>query len=445
MRKEAITLWDRDGTKTVLASLISIIIGLLVGSLLVLIMGAANPSLGMKGAWDGIRLVFLGIFSTGRDAAGSLTFGFNPVSIGNMLFRATPLILTGLSVAVAYKTGLFNIGAPGQYLMGTAATLVIVLSIPAGSMPKLVIWLLAFFGGVLAGALWGCIPGLVKAFLNINEVLACIMTNWIAGNIVAAIFDGSKFRNMVETTKTGYIYKTTFGLTQVAAGTGLEGSNYTYVDGAGVATAKMGLDKLFPNSQINGGILIAILIAVGVYILMTKTTLGYQLKACGANRHAARYAGVNDKRNIVLSMAIAGALSGAAAALYWLSGNTEYYWTSAYQTLPAIGFNGIPVALLAACNPIGVIFTGCFMSMLNIVGQQMRNLTAYNEYIADVIIAVIVYFSAFSLVIKMALGGRRKKKDEAAQSAPAPATSGEETPPPDPVSVVDEGKGGEEK
>ncbi len=434
MRDKAITLWNKEGTRSVVASLISILIGLLVGSILVLVMGLFTPSLGMRGAWDGIRLVFFGILSTGRDAAGELTFGFNGVNIGNMLFRAMPLILTGLSVAVAYQTGLFNIGAPGQYLMGTMATLVIALSIPAGSMPKLVIWLLAFFGGMLAGALWGCIPGLVKAFLNINEVLACIMTNWIAGNLVAAVFDGSRFRNMVETTKTGYIYKTTFGLTRVAAGTGLGGGDYTYVDGAGVATAKMGLDKLFPGSQINGGILIAILIAVLVYILMSKTTLGYQLKACGANRHAARYAGINDKRNIVLSMAIAGALAGTAAALYCLSGNTEYYWTSAYQTLPAVGFNGIPVALLAVCNPIAVIFTGCFMSMLNVVGLQMRNLTAYNEYIADVIIAVIVYFSAFSLVIKNILSGRKKRRSQA--SAPAA--------PPDPGPATAE-KGGEGK
>ncbi len=434
MKDRAITLWNKEGTRSILASLISILIGLLVGSVLVLVVGLASPNLGASGAWDGIRLVFLGLLSTGRDAAGSLTFGFNGVNIGNMLFRATPLILTGLSVAVAYQTGLFNIGAPGQYLMGTMATLVIALSVPAGSLPKVVIWLLAFAGGVLAGALWGCIPGLVKAFLNINEVLACIMTNWIAGNLVAAVFDGSRFRNMVETTKTGYIYKTSYGLTHVAAGTGIGGGDFTYVDGAGVSTAKMGLDKIFPGSQINGGILIAILIAVLVYILMTKTTLGYELKACGANRHAARYAGVNDKRNIVLSMAIAGALAGAAAALYCLAGNTEFYWTSAYQTLPAVGFNGIPVALLAACNPIGVIFAGCFMSMLNIVGLQMRNLTAYNEYIADVIIAVIVYFSAFSLVFKNLLSGRKKRRSQAAATAA----------PPDPGPAATE-KGGEGK
>ena len=153
-----------------------------------------------------------------------------------------------------------------------------------------------------------------------------------------------------------------------------------------------------------------------VYILMSKTTLGYQLKACGSNRHAARYAGINDKRNIVLSMAIAGGLSGAAAALYYLSGNTEFFW-STYQSLPAIGFNGIPVALLAANNPIAVIFTGCFMSMLDIVGLQLTNLTAYNEYITDVIIATIVYLSAFSLLIRMLLDGRKKRKKAIAAQA----------------------------
>ena len=415
-------LWQKDGTKSVLASLISILIGMAVGGVIILVVGLGNKNLGATGAWEGIRLVFGGLFSTGRNAAGQLTFGFNSTSVGNMLFRATPLILTGLSVAVAFKTGLFNIGAPGQYLMGTAATLMLALGIPTEVVPAPLVWLIAFLGGMLAGAAWGCLPGLVKAFLNINEVLACIMTNWIAANLVTWMFDGSDFRNLVENTKSGYIYKTSYN---------------------GVQTAKLGLDKLFPNSQVNGGILVAIVIAILVYVLMNKTILGYELKACGANRHAARYAGINDKRNIVLSMAIAGALSGAAASLYYLSGNTEFFW-STYQSLPATGFNGIPVALLAASNPIGVIFTGCFMSMLDIVGLQLTNLTAYNEYITDVIIAVIVYLSAFSLVIKLWLSGRGKKHKAApaeAAAAPAPAP---DTPADAPDGAQD-AKGGEAK
>ncbi len=381
------TLLNSDSTRKVFASLLSIVIGLAVGAVVAVIVGLSKDNIGGKGIWDGVRLIFLGLFSTGREA-GALTWGFNPSSWGNMLFRATPLVMTGLSVAVAFKTGLFNIGAPGQYLVGTAATLFIALEIPSSAVAPWIIWLLAFLGGMLAGALWGAIPGLLKAFLNINEVLACIMTNWIAANMVTWLFDISNLKNVAEGTKTGYIYKTTFN---------------------NVATSKMGLDKLFPDSQVNGGILIAIGIAVIVYIIMNKTTLGYQLKACGANRHAARYAGIADKRNIVLSMAIAGALAAGGASLYWLSGNTEFYW-STYQALPAAGFNGIPVALLALNHPIAVVFSGIFMAMLNIVGQQLTTLTAYNEYITDVVIAVIVYLSAFSLVIQMWLGRRKSKK-----------------------------------
>ena len=304
-----------------------------------------------------------------------------------MLFRATPVILTGLSVALAFKTGLFNIGASGQYLAGTCATLFIALSIPSDVVPPAIIWILAFLGGMLAGAVWGAIPGLLKALLNINEVIACIMTNWIAANVVTWLFDISNLKNVAESTKSSYIYKTTFN---------------------NVATSKLGLDKLFPGSQVNGGFIIAVLLAILVYILMSKTTFGYELKACGANRHAARYAGIKDKRNIVLSMALAGALAGTAGSLYYLSGNTEFFWNT-YQSLPAAGFNGIAVALLAVNNPIAVIFTGCFMSMLNIAGLQIKNLTGYNEYITDVIIAVIVYLSAFSLIIKLWLSGRKKK------------------------------------
>lgn len=417
MREKLSNLYAKDGTKAVLSSLISIVIGLVVGSIIILLVGMGNPSLGLSSAWDGIRLVFGGLFSTGRSAAGTLTFGFNPTNIGNMLFRATPLILTGLSVAVAFKTGLFNIAAPGQYLMSTAATLYVALTIPSESVPTVLIWILAFLSGMLAGALWGAIPGLVKAYLNINEVLACIMTNWIAANLVTWFFDGSALCNTAEFGKTGYVYKTSYN---------------------GVETFKMGLDKLFPGSQVNGGIVIAIVMAVLVYILMSKTTLGYELKACGANRHAARYAGIADRRNIVLSMAIAGSLAGAAAALYYLSGNTEFFW-STYQSLPATGFNGIPVALLAVNNPIAVIFTGCFMSILDISGLQLTNLTAYNEYITDVIIATIVYLSAFSLVIRMLLSGWKKHKAAAKTSSAAAETK----PAPGPSDGADE-KGGEE-
>lgn len=380
--------YGSDGAKSVLSAIISILIGMAVGTLIIVIVGLTKDGISLKGMWEGIRLVFLGVFSTGREG-GELTFGFNPVNMGNMLFRATPLIMTGLSVAVAFKTGLFNIGAPGQYLMGTMGTLTVGLTLGNSGCPVFIAWIAAFLTGVVLGGLWGAIPGIFKAFLNINEVITCIMTNWIAANLVTWWFDAHDiFKNSAEGGKVGYIIP---------------------LKNVDVVTPKMGMDVLFPGSQANGGFWIACIIAIGMYVMMTKTTFGYELTACGSNRHAAKYAGINDKKNIILSMVIAGALSAAGASLYYLAGNTEFFW-STYLSLPAEGFNGIPVALLAANNPIAVVFSGAFMSMLNIAGTQLKSLTAYNEYIADIIIAIIVYLSAFSMFIKQLLNRRDKKK-----------------------------------
>ena len=380
--------YTSDGAKSVISALISILFGMLAGAVLIVIVGLSKAEITNSGIWDGIRLVFLGILSTGRNGA-DLSFGFNPVNLGNMLFRATPLIMTGLSVAVAFKTGLFNIGAPGQYLMGTAGTLSVGLALGNAGCPVLVAWSAAFLTGMLLGALWGAIPGIFKAYLNINEVITCIMTNWISANLVTWWFDShGQFKNSMEGGKIGYIIP---------------------LKNVGVVTPKLGMDILFPGSQANGGFWIACIIAVGMYIMMTRTTFGYELRACGSNRHAAKYAGINDKKNIIFSMMIAGALSATGASLYYLAGNTEFFW-STYLSLPAEGFNGIPVALLASNNPVAVIFSGMFMSMLNICGTQLKSLTAYNEYVADIMIAIIVYLSAFSMFIKQMLNRAEKKK-----------------------------------
>ena len=286
MKGKLATLYQKDGTKKILASLVSILIGLLVGAFVVIIVGLFNSRISLKGAWEGVRLIFFGIFSTGRDASGALTWGFNPTSLGNTLFRAMPLIMTGLSVAVAFKTGLFNIGAPGQYLFGTMASLMVALSLPTEKMGAVPVWIIAFLAGVLAGALWGAIPGAMKAFLNINEVLACIMTNWIAANIVTWAFDISNFKNVAESTKTGYVYKTTFN---------------------GVATAKLGLDKLFPGSQVNAGILVAILAAIGYGIGRSTADITY-LELCEKGK---------DMASAHLPLVIGGAV--LLVALYFIA------------------------------------------------------------------------------------------------------------------------------
>ncbi|MCI8714971.1 MAG: ABC transporter permease [Oscillospiraceae bacterium] len=399
MKKDKnLTLWN-DGTKTVAASLLSILMGVIFGGVLLFVVALALK-MPLGSAWEGFRIVLAGVFNTGRnyDAGSALTFGFNARLVGDMLFRATPLIMTGLSVALAYKTGLFNIGAPGQYLMGTAASIIVALSMDTGAVPAFLVWLLAFLAAIAAGALWGCIPGLFKAYLNVNEVITSIMTNWIAANLVTLLFDGSQFINNVDFGKTGYTLKTSTN---------------------GVATAKLGLD--FGGGNANAGILIAILFAAAAYVVINKTTFGYELRACGSNKNAARYAGMNEKRNIVLSMAIAGGLSAAGAALYFLQGDVEFYWHTS-MTLPATGFNGIPVALLASCSPIGCIFSGMFMAYLTISGSQLSTFTAYNEYIANIIIAVIVYLSAFTLFFK---GLMDKKKTAPGRSGDAPAPAAE--------------------
>lgn len=385
--------WKKDNVKVIAASLISIIIGMIIGCILLLIFAGATTG-GMKNCFDAMQLVILGPFNIGRNPNNVLLYGWNGTNIGNVLFNATPVILTGLSVALAFKTGLFNIGTPGQYLMGTAATLIVALSIPTTAVPAFLVWILAFLAGILAGAVWGAIPGIFKAYLNVNEVITCIMMNWIAANVVTILFDKTNgpFKTLLDPSGTknwAYVFKTTHN---------------------NVVTPKFGLDVIFEGSQVNGGIIIALIIAILIHIILNKTTFGYQLKACGSNRNAARYAGINDKVSTIVSMAIAGGLAGAGAALYYLSGNTEFAWET-YQTLPAVGFNGIPVALLASNNPIGTIFAAIFMALLDVNGMQLKYQTPYNEHITSIIAAIIVYFSAFALIFKQLLDGKIKIKN----------------------------------
>jgi len=383
------------GMTSIISALLSILIGLVVGAIIVVIVGLISPEIGTKSIGEGIKLVLFGVLSTGREA-GQLTFGFNPVNVGNMVFRAIPLVMTGLSVAIAFKTGLFNIGAAGQYLMGTAGTISVGLTLGATDTPKWIVWILAFIVGVALGAIWGAIPGIFRSLLNINEVITCIMTNWIAANLVSWWFEAHDiYKNAAEGGKVAY----TIPLKNV-----------------GVVTPKLGFGVLTPGSQANGGFWIACIIAIAVCVVMSKTTFGYELKAGGANQYATKYAGINGKRNQILSMVIAGGLAAAGASLYYLSGNTEFYW-STYMSLPAEGFNGIPVALLASSHPIGTIFAAVFMSMLNIAGLQLKYLTPYNEYIADIIIAAIVYLAAFSMLFKEIIQRKElKKKVKAAQN-----------------------------
>ncbi|WP_314111866.1 ABC transporter permease [uncultured Solobacterium sp.] len=372
------------GLKSLSASLLCIFGGIFVGFVVLVLLSIFNPRIGFAEAVRGILIVLGGPFSGG----GNSLFQF-----GNMLFNATPLILTGLSACIAFKTGLFNIGAPGQYLMGAMVTLIVSLSIPSTAVPSPVIWLLALICGTLAGALWGAIPGFFKAYLNVNEVIVCIMTNWIAANVVSWVFNGSKFINVAES-KVNFIMKT-------------EVNNIT--------TATFGLDKIFSGGSVvsyaDASIFLAICVAIALYIVMNKTTFGYELKACGYNRDGAKYAGMNEKRNLLLAMAIAGGLAAMGASIWCLNGHQDFKWET-YQTLPVDGFNGIPAALLAGNNPIGIIFTAIFLKYINVGGSNLAANTAFNEYVSQLMVAMIVYFSGFARYISMLLSTKKKSLQE---------------------------------
>ena len=381
-------LYEKDATKSIISSLLCIMAGIFVGWIVLLILALASDKIPLLDAFEGLAIILAGPFASG----GAKNIAF---VVGDMFFESAPLLMTGLSVAIAFKTGLFNIGAPGQYLMGAMGSIITALSIPTTPATAFWVWLLALIVGMLCGMIWGLIPGLFKAFLNVNEVIVCIMTNWIAANIVSWVFANNKQFLNTQGGKTGFTLPTTAN---------------------GVSTPKLGLDKLFPGSNIDIGIFIAILIAVFVYILMNKTTLGFELKACGHNKNAAKYAGMNEKRNIMLSMAIAGGLAAIGSSLYYLNGGAELVWNT-YGKLPDNGFNGIPVALLAGNNPLGVIFSSVFLRYIDKGGYNLAGYTAYNEYVSDLIIAVIIYFAGFSKLLRELLSRRKKAKAVVAEES----------------------------
>ena len=338
---------------SVAASLICILIGLALGVLVLAIINAQHA------IGDGLLV----ILESGSKSARNM---------GTVLANAAPLVMTGLSVGFAFKTGLFNIGAAGQYTLGAFGALycAIVLQLP---------WYLCLLAAMLFGALWGAIPGIFKAYLNINEVITAIMFNWIGLYMVNDIMYGKGKSVMYDLTTTK-----TYSLRKVAPQSMIP---------------SCGMSDLFGKLQsVTIAIFIAIFFAVIIYIVLNKTTFGYELRACGFNKNAAKYAGINDKRNISLSMMIAGALAGVGAGLYYLSTVAE--WNPQVSTaLPAMGFNGISSALLACSNPIGTIFSSLFISYITVGGTKLST-QYYTKEIADVITALIIYLCAFSLLFK---------------------------------------------
>lgn len=358
-----------SGVANASSSLIAIVVGLVFGFIILLV---SNPSQ----AFRGLGVIIAGGFNGGMKG------------IGQVLYYATPLIMTGLSVGFAFKTGLFNIGAPGQLMVGAFAA--VYVGHNASFLPSWALWIVALLAAMVAGGLWGAIPGFFKAKLNVNVVIACIMCNYIGMYGV------------------NYLIKNTNVYDQL--------KNQTVNIGQ-AAIPRWGLDKIFYNlkgnyqdaASVNGGIIIAIVLAIVVYIVLNKTTFGYELKACGYNRDASQYAGINERRSIMLSMVIAGALAGIGGGLMYLAPANGLH-IRVEEILSPEGFNGIPVALLGLSNPIGIIFSAVFIAYISQGGYYLQRLN-YMPEIIDIIIAAIIYFSAFSLLVKNLIASVIKRRE----------------------------------
>lgn len=338
----------KESGENLFSSVYAILAGILFGFVLMLIFVPAD-------AFPGLWIIFTGAFQKGNE------------SFGDVFLNAAPIIVTGLSVGFAFKTGLFNIGATGQFTVGSFVA--IYIGVRWSFLPGNLHWIVAVLGAVVAGAVWGFIPGLLKALFNVHEVVATIMMNYIAMYLVifgvqATVYDGlSKSKSVLET----------------------------------AIIPKMGLQWIFPDSAVTGGIFLAFLAVGIIYILLEKTTFGYQLKAVGYNRDAARYAGINEKKSIIYSMVIAGALAGLGGAIYYLTGSGTHLGIE--KLLLPQGFDGIAVALLGLSHPLGILASGLFLGYIRNSGFYLQTL-AFDREVIDIIIASIIYFSALSMLFK---------------------------------------------
>ena len=350
----------------IISSIVCILVGLLFGLILLCIIDPA----------DSISLGFSPLILSGLSTAFDpnwIAAGTNLMKLGQEIANAMPIIMTGLSVAFAFKMGLFNIGAAGQYTLGAFGALycALVLKCP---------WYVCLLAATLLGAIWGMLPGLLKAYLNINEVISCIMLNWIGlygVNTIMCSNDKMFNSSQAKAYQVGVVNKSAL----------IPDSIFGW-----------NISETFNYAATNTGIIFAVVIAIIILIVLNKTTFGYELKACGYNKDAAKYAGINDKRNIILAMVISGALAGFGAGLFYLSGTVQ--WNPLDSTaLPAAGFDGITVALLGLVNPIGCIFSGLFISHISVGGTMMQQ-SIFPSEISQLITGLIVYLCAFSPIMQ---------------------------------------------
>jgi simple sugar transport system permease protein len=310
--------------------------------------------------------------------------------LGSTLVKAVPVILCAEAILFAYKAGLFNIGAAGQYTVGIIACLYTSLALGWN-------WFLCLLAAIAAGAVWGLLAGFFKAFFNVNEVIAGIMLNWIGLYICNIVIGGEKCMNQTKSE--------TFDLFATNPSALLPGF----------------MKEVFGNNQYTTiAIPITIVVAIIILVVLNKTTFGYELKATGHNKEAARYAGMNAKKNIMLTLLISGAISGMAAGLFYLTGIEHYKISS---SVPGMGFTGIAVAFLGGLNPIGTILAGLFVEYITLGGQYLDT-NYYNPQVADLMIAIIIYLCGFVLFFKTILNRPGKVKVNA-NAEPAKTTEKE--------------------
>ena len=353
-----------EGVQAFVASIICILLGLLIGYIVLLFI---NPS----GAGESIVNVIKNFFTWSRPQS-------QMKQLGNTLAKTMPLILCSLSILFSYKVGLFNIGCAGQYVAGACASLYAGLAWGWG-------WLPCMIFAIAAGALLGGITGLLKAYCNVNEVISGIMLNWIA-----LYTSNTLLTNVKETASPYTLY--------------LDKTN------PGAILPTLGLDKLFNNnSNVTIAVPLTIVAAVVIWIILSKTKLGYELKATGNNRNAAKYAGMAQNRNIIMTIAISGALAGLGASLLYQTGYMR--WECTQSSVPAMGFNGIAAAFLGGLHPLGAIFSSFFIQHITDGGQYV-NTNFYSSQISDVISSVIIYLCSFVLFIKLTMKKMLTKSDE---------------------------------
>ena len=367
-----------NGVQSLLAALSCVILGLLIGYVVLLFI---NPS----GAGEAIITVIKNFLTYNR-ADTQMKY------LGNTLVKTAPLLMCALAILFAYKVGLFNIGAAGQYCAGVALSLYAALAWHWSWLPCM---LLAMVGGALLGA----ISGLLKSYCNVNEVISGIMLNWIV------------------------LYLTNMLLTNVKE----VASPYTLIvadENPSALLPSLGLGALFNNNKYVGLALpLAIVIAILVDVVLNKTRFGYELRATGNNKNAAKYCGMAEKRNIILTLVISGAIAGLGASMLYLTGYEQ--WECSTSSVPGMGFNGIAAAFLGGLNPLGSILSSFFIQHITAGGAYVDK-SLYCAQISDLIASIIIYLCGFVLFMKQVMNKNIAKREEKAAKLAAETEKGGE-------------------